>query len=115
MILVHEIFTIVFLSCIVFSFCQEMAICKNGNVEKIVEISILKLTYKSFLNFKFFLQSRTTILNNSGYVLCLPGYVLCFNVKCEITTEFSSGVGSAKSNICNISSVVDVHTRMHLF
>jgi hypothetical protein len=36
-------------------------------------------------------------------------------VKCEITTVFSSGVGSAKSNICNISSVVDVHTRMHLF
>jgi hypothetical protein len=36
-------------------------------------------------------------------------------VKCEITTVFSSGVGSAKSNICNISSVVDVHTRKHLF
>jgi hypothetical protein len=37
------------------------------------------------------------------------------NVKCEITTVFSSGVGSAKSNIRNISSVVDVHTRKHLF
>jgi len=37
------------------------------------------------------------------------------NVKCEITTVFSSGVGSAKSNIRNISSVVDVHTKKHLF
>jgi hypothetical protein len=33
------------------------------------------------------------------------------NVKCEITTVSSSGVGSAKSNIRNISSVVDGYTK----